>query len=286
MSLGVGHLHWNNRFPSDKPGEEITFLVVGCQRCGTTWVDAALREHPQVYLPAKKQSYFFNGHYEKGFEWYLNNFQSIEPRHLAVGEVATGYCLLHAIPRMAAHLPHIKLVMTVRNPVERAISAYLSSQSEKVWKSFEDYVASQPDVLERGHYAEQIEALLLHYDRSQILLLFFDDLVANDRVYLRNILNFIEVDGNFESSQVGTVRNATTLPRLRYALYRAGLRPFVHRLSKSRFGNIIRRTRKRWKAPRISKLDRATHAKLVNYYRPWNARLSALAGRDLSSWES
>ena len=61
----------------------LTFLMVGCQRCGTTWIDAALRDHPEVYLPPDKQSYFFDRHYERGIDWYLERFDAAGPGHRA-----------------------------------------------------------------------------------------------------------------------------------------------------------------------------------------------------------
>ena len=90
----------------------INFLMVGCQRCGTTWVDAALREHPRIYLPPEKQTYFFDQHYDRGVSWYLSQFQGVGDE-TAVGEVATGYCLPHAVERLAALLPDVKLVMAM-----------------------------------------------------------------------------------------------------------------------------------------------------------------------------
>ncbi|MCZ6836347.1 MAG: hypothetical protein O7G85_11285, partial [Planctomycetota bacterium] len=71
--------------------DRVSFLMVGCQRCGTTWIDAALREHPEIYLPPQKQTYFFDRNYESGIDWYLSQYQEVQPCHQAVGEVATGY---------------------------------------------------------------------------------------------------------------------------------------------------------------------------------------------------
>jgi hypothetical protein len=262
-----------------------TFLVVGCQRCGTTWVDAALREHPQIYLPAKKQSYFFDGHYERGIAWYLANFEEAEPRHLAIGEVATGYCLPHAVPRLARHLPQIRLIMTMRNPVERVYSGYVSSKSEHAWRSFDEYMAQHALALERGHYAEQVEALFSHYDRSRVLLLFYDDLVSNDAAYLREIHAFIGVDENVRCNQLGKMRNSATLPRLRYYANRAGLRSILRALSRSPLGDLVRRAKSHWSPPRPRAMEPGVRERLIEYYRPWNARLAGLTGRDLSGWD-
>ena len=140
--------------------EDITFLMVGCQRCGTTWVDAALREHLEIYLPEQKQSYFFDRNYDRGMDWYLGRFDAVNTKHKAVGEVATGYSLPHAVQNMAKHLPHVKIIMAMRNPIERAYSNYRVRYVEEGWSSFEDALEKSPDLLERGQYADQIEHLL------------------------------------------------------------------------------------------------------------------------------
>ena len=102
----------------------ITFFMIGCQRCGTSWIDAALRDHPQVFLPKMKQSYFFDRNYKNGIDWYMERFKEIEPQQKAVGEIATGYCLPEAIQDMAKHFPDVKLMMVMRNPVDRAYSNF------------------------------------------------------------------------------------------------------------------------------------------------------------------
>ena len=48
----------------------LTFLVLGCQRCGTTWLDAALREHPEIYLPPQKQTYFWKQVIHDGKQYF------------------------------------------------------------------------------------------------------------------------------------------------------------------------------------------------------------------------
>jgi hypothetical protein len=215
----------------------------------------------------------------------LANFEGAEPRHLAIGEVATGYCLPHAVPRLARHLPQARLIMTMRNPVERVYSGYVSSKSEQAWRSFDDYITQHSSALERGHYAEQVEALFTYFDRARVLLLFYDDLVANDAAYLRAIHSFIGVDENLPCSQLGKMRNSATLPRLRYYANRAGLRSFLRTMSRSPLGDVVRRIKMNWSPPRARAMEPGVRERLIEYYRPWNARLAALTGRDLSGWD-
>lgn len=261
----------------------VTFFMVGCQRCGTTWTDAALREHPQIFLPVKKQTYFFDRNYEKGIKWYLENFSGVEPRHIAVGEVATGYCLPDAVPLMARHFPQVKLIMVLRNPVDRAYSNFQTRQVEAGWKSIEQAIETDPDLLERGQYIDQIETLLEHYDRDRILLMLYDDLHKDDRFYLRTILKFIGVDADVESKLFGQRKNAALFPTLRKNLHWLGLKPVIKIISKSSIGDRIRRTQKS-RGQSYKPMNSETRQALIEHFQPYNDRLSTFLQRDLSSW--
>ena len=266
--------------------EKITFVMAGCQRCGTTWVDAALREHPEIFLPAQKQTYFFDQNYDKGIDWYLNQFATATSEQIAVGEIATGYSLTSSVPLMAEHLPHIKIIMAMRHPVERAYSNYQVRKAVNNWSSFESALEEDPEFYERGKYIEQIEALLEFYPRENLHLVLYDDLKANDRKYLRDMLQFIGVDDSFESPQIGQQRNASMFPRLRKVLHRLGLRPLVTALSKSSIGDMVRKRNKKKRKPSSATLCPATRRELVEYFKPYNDRLAELLGRNLDHWNS
>ncbi len=266
------------------PALNLTFLMIGCQRCGSTWIDAALREHPEVYLPAQKQTYFFDRNYDRGIDWYLGEFKHVGTEHRAVGEVATGYCLPEAIGRVALHLPDVKLLMTMRHPVERAYSNFKTRRAEQGWASFEAAVEADPDLLERGRYIEQVEAALEHYPREQLLLLLYDDLDRDDRAFLRLILEFIEVNPDFESNQFGQRRNAAMFPRVRGVMRSVGLGSTLRAISDSRVGDVVRRANKRRRRKGSDPIAPATRQRLIEYYQPLNDRLSALMGRNLEHW--
>ena len=261
----------------------VTFFMVGCQRCGTSWTDAALRDHPQVYLPPKKQSYFFDRNFDKGIDWYIENYSDVESHHVAVGEVATGYCLSHAVPLMARHFPDVKLIMVMRNPIDRAYSNFQTRQTEEGWSSFEQAIVIDPDLKERGQYADQIETLLEYYDRKQLLLMLYDDLHKDDRCYLGTILKFIGVDPDVDSKLFGQRKNAAMFPKLRTNLHRLGLKPLVRKLSKSRIGDWIRRRRKT-KGRSYDPMKTETRQMLLEHFQPYNDRLGKILQRDLTHW--
>ncbi len=269
---------------SGEPHPPLTFLMAGCQRCGSTWVDKALRGHPEIFLPERKQTYFFDETYHKGIDWYLDQFTAVRPEHKAVGEISTGYCLPHAVPRMAAHFPDIRVMMAVRNPAERAYSYFQSRSVHHGWPDFETAVAAEPAILERGRYIEQIEALLEHYPRDRLLLLFYDDLKRDDGAYLRSILEFLGVDPDYRSPRLGQVVQTAAFPKLRRRMRRLGLEPVMDRVSASPAGDWLRRRIKKAGGSRYRVMPADLRARLVDYYAPYNERLAAFAGRDLSHW--
>jgi hypothetical protein len=269
---------------SNKP--PITFFMVGCPRCGTTWVHAALKDHPQVFLPEKKQTYFFNQYYDKGIDWYLDNFANARGDFRAVGEIATGYSMPHAVPRLAEHFPDVQLMIAMRNPTERAYSFYQSRAVSEGWKSLKEAVAAQPEILEQGKYADQIEHLYQFYPRDRLLMLFYDDLRANDREYLGSILNFLGLDSSYESPQLGRMVQVAAFPRLRRTLRRMKLGPLLDFISKTSFGDFLRKQIKSRGIRRYPPIDAETKKYLIDYYKPFNDRLQELSGRDLSHWNS
>jgi len=262
----------------------ITFFMVGCQRCGTTWTDAALREHPEVFVPSRKQSYFFDRNLEKGIDWYMERFDGIEPHHKAVGEVATGYCRLEAISAMANQFPKVKLMMVMRNPIDRAYSNYQSRRVELQWASFEDAIESDSELLDLGQYMDQIDELLKYYKRDQILFLLYEDLHADEQGFIQSIFEFLGVNQEFESTMIGQRKNASMFPKLRNRLNRLGLQRLVIRISKSWIGDCMRRSRKR-KGNSYQPMKQETKKKLIEHFTPYNEKLSAFLQRDLSDWD-
>lgn len=258
--------------------------MIGCQRCGTTWTDAALREHPQIYLPRSKQSYFFDRNYSNGLDWYLKRFEGVDQQHIAVGEIATGYCLTDVIPLMAEHFPDVKILMLMRNPIDRAYSNYQSRQVESNWNSFEQALEKDPELLLRGQYIDQIETLMKFYDREKVMFLLYDDLHSNDNEFLQSILKFLGVDPILDSKLIGQRKNASMFPTLRKKLHQVGLKPIVSLMSKSWVGDCVRRSRKN-RGKSYQPMNQETKNKLIEHFKPYNKKLSSCLERDLSHWD-
>jgi hypothetical protein len=176
------------------------FLLVGAQRAGTTSLFYSLRRHPHVARPATKEVHFFDDQYWRGVDWYRSFFATSAERRLArlrggdlVAGEATPYYLFHpAVPeRVAATIPSVRLVVLLRNPVDRAYSHYRKMRRMSLERlSFEDALDAEEERLAgeeerlladpryrsnhhrrhayvgRGLYADQLERWLTHLPRD------------------------------------------------------------------------------------------------------------------------
>jgi hypothetical protein len=116
--FGVG------RSARKKPGPLPDFVIVGAQRCGTTFLYDLLSRHPRVEPATKKEVHYFDLHYGRGIEWYRSHFPRVE-RGSITGESSPYYLFHpHAAGRMVEVIPRVRLIALLRNPVERAYSGY------------------------------------------------------------------------------------------------------------------------------------------------------------------
>ena len=147
--------------PADRDaagGRPPSFVIIGGQRCGTTWLHRAIAEHPEVFVADPKELHFFDNHYERGLGWYYGRFTPSNG-HKAWGEATPAY--LHrpeCDTRLHAAAPDARLVAILRHPVDRAYSAYqLMRNTLSAGMSFEEALGASPELIERGLYADHLE---------------------------------------------------------------------------------------------------------------------------------
>lgn len=101
-----------------------TFFVLGGQRCGTTWLHQMLVEHPDVFvLKGKEPDFFYRVSLTESFESYEDLFKDANPSQ-ARGDMSVNYCMLTTPVIRQVHriLPHLKFILTLRNPIDRSWS--------------------------------------------------------------------------------------------------------------------------------------------------------------------
>jgi hypothetical protein len=246
------------------------FLIIGVMKGGTTSLFKYLVEHPQVAAPFRKEIKFFDSNYSFGLDWYRAHFplkSSMKPGFLT-GE-ASPYYIFHptAPERIYAALPSAKLIVLLRNPVQRAFSHYQHMVRVGVEPlSFEDAldqeesrlageaakISADPrystanhvrySYLARGHYFEQLQKWYSLYPADHILVLKSEDLSQTPSVVFRQTLQFLSL-APWEPKQYDAHNKGSY----------QGMTP-------------------------------AAQARLTDYFRPHNQKLYELLGRDFG-WE-
>ena len=105
------------------------FLVIGAMKAATSAIYSYLVQHPRVIRRAPKEINFFSYEYEKGLDWYLSNFVAKQDlpkdKHFLIGDASPSYLNVKEVPQLVKeHFPNVKLIVSLRNPTERAISQY------------------------------------------------------------------------------------------------------------------------------------------------------------------
>src|SRR5690606_33886153 len=118
------------------------FIIVGAQKAGTTSLFHYLSEHPQIISPYKKEVHYFDGGlnpeidtFKKGEKWYRSNFpRKPKSKSIKTFEASPLYLFNPLAPqRIKDLLPNVKLIILLRDPVERAISQYHHENKKTKW---------------------------------------------------------------------------------------------------------------------------------------------------------
>ena len=188
------------------------FLIIGGMRCGTTSVFFHLAEHPEVHPALGKELNYFTLHHGNGLRWYRAHFPHRAEGHLSFE--ASPYYLYHPLApgRVIQALPEAKLVVLVRNPVDRAYSHYLHTRRRGFEPlSFADALEAEPDRLSgagsggsqdparlysyisRGRYAEQLERWLAVFPRERLHVMRSEDLFSRPAAVLDELAHFLGI---------------------------------------------------------------------------------------------
>jgi hypothetical protein len=219
-------------------GERVPdFLYIGTSKAGSTWLFNALSRHPEVHLASDKGLYYFDAHFDRGQSWYLAQFAGSGDSK-AVGEISHSYLSSpEAPPRIAALNPDMRLLVCLREPVDRAFSDYLDlRKNDQFDGSFEEALETFPRLLDRGRYATHLARYLEHFPREALLVQLFDDLRDDAQQYADDVYAFLGVTpytlppAELRSRMpAGTPRNAA-LARGAKAASRAAKRVGLRRL--------------------------------------------------------
>lgn len=208
----------------------ISFLGIGAQKCASTWIHTILYDHPQIFHSDPKELDYFSYFYGKGRYWYANFFKEARG-YQAVGENSPSYFHHPLAPERARrHNPELRIIVALRDPIERAYSNHLhmikAGYLTGADLSFEYGMANNDMYLESSRYATHLTRWLEHFPREQLLVLLQEEIREAPRESARAIYRFLGVDEDFESAGLRRRANESRVAKSRGvdgALKRAGL---------------------------------------------------------------
>lgn len=195
------------------------FIIIGAQKSATTFLHHDLMRHPEIFMPYWELPYFMNPDYlmmtKADFLNYfpqgkkrIKGFKS--PDYLSRPECAV---------RIAKDLPKIKLIAILRNPIDRAVSAYYHYVAAglaplvDINKGLQDILNGKnvgeyprsPEIVDYGFYFQHLQRYFPYFEKKNFYILLQEDIQNNYSITLRGILNFLSVSENYDS-KIGSAR--------------------------------------------------------------------------------
>lgn len=285
----------------------VDFIGIGAARSGTTWISDVLRRHPGISMSEPKEVRYFNRYnfpldkrgesnpnHDRSIDWYLRHFRNGDR---LTGEFTPLYLYDPAAPAaIARHFPDIKLLCSLRHPADRAYSHYWLYRNTGTLgeMSFEEALEAEPIFLDMGFYARQLKRYLEHFKREQMLLLAFDDLVADQGGIIARVLEFLGAPADVALDVASARRNrpvavrAKVLKRVAHAVSRdmtsAGFGMFIRGLRKLGVHDFVRKVNS--SGGGYPPMPGKTRKRLIDTYADDIAELETLLDRDLSAWKA
>lgn len=174
------------------------FFIIGAGKSGTTALWSHLDQHPQVAMSTTKEPSFFSqdAAFAKGVNWYHQLYRP-DASTIAMGEASNSYSANGHWPnspaRIAAYNPDARIIYIVRDPLTRTESDWIE-YTRQYDISFSEFLANNELCHDKNDYPRQLEAYREHFPEEQILVLLFEDLIANRQSLLRRIGDFLGLD--------------------------------------------------------------------------------------------
>jgi len=181
---------------------KLDFIGIGAQKSATSWIYKCLLEHPEICGCPNKETHFFSRDkdFKKGPNFYKKYFIHCDPNKV-VGEFSTSYLSdKNAYKRIKKYFPEVKIIVCLRNPIDRAFSHYLHLRSKnKIDKqtTLLEAIKKYPEIIENGKYGKHLARFFNNFYKEQILVLFYDDIKNNPKKFIKNIFKFLGVNEKF-----------------------------------------------------------------------------------------
>lgn len=297
------------------------FLVVGAPKCGTDSLCDYIGQHPEVYMCPSREPNFFvaegqgdipyrgPGDREVLRQWdmwvsSLERYQALfagANSEKAIGEGTTWYLYDERAPeRIRHHIPQAKLIAILRNPADRAYSAYnmLLRDGREPIRDFARALAAEDERVRDGwepmwhyrrvgFYSNQLRRYYELFDAAQVHIVLYDDFNARPGGVLRELFRFLQVDDQFEPD-MSERHNVSLVPKY-HTFHRliAGYNPLKAAAKTVLPGGFRQRVKGNLVSRNLSTpelLPTETRQHLIEVFRSDILDLQELIDRDLSRW--
>ncbi|MGD1930943.1 MAG: sulfotransferase [Leptolyngbyaceae cyanobacterium] len=290
------------------------FLIIGSAKGGTSSLHYYLRQHPQIFMPDLKEPRFFA--LEGGILNFQNpdsaiNYNSITTlreyeslfanvtNELGIGEASPLYLYSEKAARRIKHyVPDAKLMVILRNPVDRAFSCYTHLLREGYETlSFEAALKAESErrqnnwahlwhYREAGYYYRQLKPYFELFNPEQIKIYLFDEFKQDNHAVLTDIYDFLGVDRDFVPDM--TRQNVSGMPKSRrlqkFFSQKNVFRSTIQAVMPKEIRHTVAAKIKAWNIGKKPKLNPETRHQLMLEYRDDILQLQTLIAKDLTSW--
>ena len=285
-------------------------MIAGAQKAGTTSLSGYLGQHPAVVENRQREMAYFSRDllYEEGYE---TAFQRYYPDGIGEGQIvlAKNVDVMYdetSLQRLHQHNPSCRIIVSLRDPVERAYSAYwyMRRVGRETTDSFEEAIASASrsaqdetnffgDYLNRGQYASQIKRLRETFGTKQVQVLLLRELKEQPERTVREIFDFIGVSSAYTPTferrrNVSKRARSETFARMMASIKGSAnpLKRLVRSVIPNRWAQDLRQMMERANEKGFSPppMPDEIRSRLAKFYRKPNQKLAGMIEKDISHW--
>ena len=285
---------------------KVDFFIVGAPKAGTTSLYHYLNEHPQVEMSSQKEPDYFSDkaihqqgmYYGKNRVNTLDKYESlfVQKESVVYGEGSVSYLFYDNVAEdIKKYNPNAKIIIMLRNPIERAFSHYLMDyRLGLVRDSFENIITKKSkhknahlfyqQYIEVSKYANQIQRYLDFFEKENILFIDYEDFKKNVSKTVDQVYDFLNISTEF-SADINTKYNTFTMPKnkvIRFIYSFVFLRKILTFLFPIYFVRNIRGFL--FKADEKPELLKETRILLRKIFNDDIRKLEEVLGKDYSKW--
>jgi hypothetical protein len=284
----------------------VDIVIAGVQKAATSSLQVYIGQHPEVITHDEREFSFFvqDEEYNKGYEKiYQEYFPGAgESKKILIKNVGIIFWE-DAMQRLREHNPHTKIILVLRNPADRAYSAYwyaklLGREKETTFekalrasdgKMFNKESRAITAYFERGNYTAQLKTLYKYFKPAQVKIILFENLIRQPQNLFDDLFKFCEISNTYRPI-IDKKLKGSSAQRFEWIAYLSNQQNSFRKIARELIPGRIRKNmrmklnelnKKEFTPPKMSE---ETRQELIEYYRPMVNELITLTGLDLSHW--